>query len=123
MPDVADHYLAEKVAAATPAELTGMLFDKAVISLKRAQGHLAAGDFETAAGRLSNASAVVLELRGTLNPAAGEIAGRLGSLYEWVTSRILLASSRRDPARVQEALDVLVPLQGAWREACIGIPV
>jgi flagellar protein FliS len=123
MPDVADHYLAEKVAAATPAELTGMLFDKAVMSLKRAQTFLAAGDFEAATGRLNNATNVVLELRGTLNPAAGEMAGRLGSLYDWVTGRILLASSRRDLATVQEALDVLVPLQGAWREACIGVPV
>jgi flagellar protein FliS len=123
MPDVTDHYLNEKVAAATPAELTGMLFDKAVLSLKRAKAFLVAGNFEAAAGRLANAGAVVLELRGSLNSAAGDIANRLEALYVWVSSRILLASSRRDPTNVQEALDVLTPLQEAWREACVGVPV
>ena len=123
MPDVSDHYLTEKVAAATPAELVGMLYDKAILSLKRSQAFLAAGEFDAASGRLSNAGAIVLELRGTLNPAAGELSGRLESLYAWVTGRILLATSRRDPVNAQEALDVLVPLQAAWREACVGVPV
>jgi flagellar protein FliS len=123
MDAVADHYLVEKVATATPAELIALLYDKAVLSLKRAQGLLAAGDFDRAYGRIVNASDIVLELRCVLNPAAGEMTVRLEALYAWVTTRLLVAASRRDTTAVQDALDVLMPLQSAWRQACVGVPV
>jgi flagellar protein FliS len=116
---VADHYLVEKVATATPAELIALLYDKAVLSLTRAQAFLAAGDNRRAFERLANATDVVLELRSILNPAAGDMTVRLEALYAWVTGRLLLATSHKDPAMVQEALDVLVPLRSAWREACV----
>jgi flagellar protein FliS len=119
---VADHYLVEKVASATPAELIALLYDKAILSLKRAQQFLAAGDNDLAYSRIVNASDVVLELRCVLNPAAGDMTVRLEALYAWVTSRLLVAASRRDSSAVQEALDVLQPLQSAWREACVGAP-
>jgi flagellar protein FliS len=117
---VADHYLVEKVNAAGPAELIALLYDKAVLSLKRAQQFLAAGDKDRAYGRIVNASDVVLELRCVLNPAAGDMTVRLEALYAWVTSRLLVAASRHDSTAVQDALDVLQPLQSAWRQACVG---
>jgi flagellar protein FliS len=120
MDTVADHYLVEKVTSASPAELTGMLYDKAVLSLKRAQAFLTAGDWERANGRIINASDIVLELRCVLNPAAGDMTVRLEALYAWVTQQLLIANSRRDTRAVQEALDVMVPLQTAWRQACVG---
>lgn len=120
MDAVADHYLMERVATATPAELVALLYDKAVLSLKRAQHFLANGEVDKANARIVNASDIVLELRCNLNPAAGEMTTRLEALYAWVTHRLLVAGSRRDASAVQEALDVLVPLQGAWRQACVG---
>jgi flagellar secretion chaperone FliS len=120
MDTVADHYLVEKVTSATPAELTGMLYDKAVLSLKRAQAFLAAGDVTRANGRILNASDIVLELRCVLNPAAGDMTVRLEALYAWVTQQLLIANRRHDAGAVQEALNVLVPLQTAWRQACVG---
>jgi flagellar protein FliS len=119
---IADRYLIEKVNSATPAELTAMLYDKAVVSLKRAQVFLAAGQHEAARARIVNASDVVLELRGSLNPAAGDMTVRLGALYAWVTTCLLMAMSRRDSNLIQNALDVLQPLQEAWRESCVGAP-
>jgi flagellar protein FliS len=116
---VADHYLIERVNSASPAELIAMLYDKAVLSLKRAQGYLAAGQHDLARARIVNASDIVLELRSVLNPAAGDMTVRLESLYAWVTTRLLVAASRRDSTAVQDALDVLQPLQGAWRTSCV----
>src|SRR3954451_7554084 len=107
MDAVADHYLVERVAAATPAELIAMLYDKAVLSLKKAQHFLAVGHHDQAYGRIVNASDIVLELRCVLNPSAGEMSDRREALYAWVTSRLLVAASRRDTSAVQEALDVL----------------
>lgn len=117
---VADRYLIEKVNAANPAELIALLYDKAVLSLKRAQTFLGDGQYDAANQRIRNATDIVLELRAVLNPAAGDMTVRLAALYGWVTTRLLLASSRRDGNAVQEALDVLQPLQSAWREACVG---
>jgi flagellar protein FliS len=117
---VADHYLLEKITSATPAELIAMLYDKAVLSLKRAQQFLTDGKHDLAHGRIVNASDIVLELRSVLNPEAGDMTVRLEALYAWVTTRLLVAASRRDSGAVQEALDVLQPLQSAWREACVG---
>jgi flagellar protein FliS len=117
---VADHYLIEKVNAASPAELIAMRYDKAILSIKRAQSFLDAGQHDAARGRILNAGDVVQELRGVLNPAAGDMSVRLEALYAWVTSRLLIASSRRDVKALQEALDVLQPLQSAWRESCVG---
>jgi flagellar protein FliS len=120
MDQVADHYLVEKVTSASPAELIGLLFDKAVLDLKRAQAFVASGDWERAHGRLVNASDIVLELRCILNPTAGDMTVRLEALYAWVTQQLLIATSRRDGSGIKESLDVLVPLQTAWRQACIG---
>ena len=120
MDQVADHYLVEKVSSASPAELIGLLYDKAVLDLKRAQAFLTAGEVDRANGRLVNASDIVLELRCVLNPAAGDMTVRLEALYAWVTQQLLLATSRRDGSGLSEALAVLVPLQGAWRQACVG---
>ena len=120
MDPVADHYLVEKVTSASPAELIGLLYDKAVLNLKRAKTLSAAGDWERAHGRIVNASDIVLELRCVLNPAAGDMTVRLEALYAWVTQQLLIATSRRDGSGLDEALAVLTPLQTAWRQACIG---
>lgn len=117
---VADHYLIEKVTSATPAELIALLYDKAILSLKRAQQFLAADKPDLAHGRIVNASDIVLELRSVLNPDAGDMTVRLEALYAWVTTRLLMAASRRDSGAIQDALNVLQPLQSAWRSACVG---
>src|SRR4051812_28204225 len=117
---VADHYLVEKVNAAGPAELIALLYDKAVLSLKRAQQFLAAGDKDRAYGRIVNASDVVLELRCVLNPAAGDMTVRRGALSAGGPSRLPVAATRHASTAVQDALDVLQPLQSAWRQACVG---
>lgn len=119
MDAAAEHYLREKVSTATPAQLTGMLFDAAVSWTRTAVARLEADDLAEARRLLLRTQDVVFELRSTLNPAAGDISRNLDSLYEWTLRRLMAAGSDGGPAAAREALEVLEPLQGAWRTACL----
>lgn len=119
-PAAADHYLAERVLTASPAELTQMLFDACVGSIKLAVRLQDSGAHAAATPKLQKAQDIVLELRSTLNHEAGKLASDLDALYTFAWSQLLQASLKRDPAAARAALDVVEPLQQAWRTACVG---
>jgi flagellar protein FliS len=113
----ADHYLAERVMTASPVELTAMLFDACVGSIKLAIRLQEAGEHIAALPKLTKAQDIVLELRCTLNHEAGELAGRLDALYTYAWSQLFQAGTRRDTAAARTALSVIEPLQQAWRQS------
>jgi len=115
----ADHYLAERVMTASPAELTAMLFDACAGAIKSALRLQRAGDHPAATQRLIKAQDIVLELRTTLNPEAGQLTVSLDALYTFAYSQLLQSSLKRDIAATQAALDVVEPLQQAWRTSCL----
>jgi flagellar protein FliS len=115
----ADHYLAERVMTASPAELTAMLFDACVGAIKVAIRLQEAGEHIAATPRLAKAQDIVLELRTTLNFEAGELATRLDALYTFAWTQLLQAGFKRDTAAARAALDVVEPLQQAWRTSCL----
>jgi flagellar protein FliS len=82
----ADHYLAERVMTASPVELTAMLFDACVGSIKLAIRLHEAGQHTAALPKLTKAQDIVLELRSTLNHEAGELASHLDALYTFAWS-------------------------------------
>jgi flagellar protein FliS len=115
----ADHYLAERVLNASPAELTAMLFDACVGSIKAAIRLQEAGEHLAAVPKLTKAQDIVLELRTTLNHEAGALAGNLDALYTFAWTQLVQSGMRRDTAAARAALDVVEPLQVAWRTACV----
>ena len=114
----ADRYLTERVMTASPAELTAMLFDACVGAVKASVRLFEAGEHLAAAPRVLKAQDILLELRSTLNPAAGEMAVRLDALYTYAYSRLVHANLQRDVAALREVVEVVEPLQQAWRESC-----
>jgi flagellar protein FliS len=114
----ADRYLADRVATASPAELTAMLFDAAVAAAKAAERAQADGDWTTATQRLIKAQRIVLELRVSLNGDAGQVATNLYHLYTYCHEQWVQASMQRDAQSIKNGLDVLAPLAEAWRQAC-----
>ncbi len=112
----ADHYLAQRVLTASPAELTAMLFDACVGSIKLAIRLHEAGEHAAALPKLTKAQDIVLELRSTLNHEAGDLASRLDALYTYAWSQLFQAGVRRDTAAARSALEVVEPLQLAWRQ-------
>ena len=115
----ADRYLVERVSTASPAELTAMLFDGCVAAIKGAARLLEAGEAAAAHPKLLKAQDIVMALRTSLNHEAGELAGNLEALYTYAWGRLVHANVQRDAAAAREALDVMEPLQQAWRASCL----
>jgi flagellar protein FliS len=112
----ADHYLEQRVLTASPAELTMMLFDACVGSLRLAIRLMESGEHLAALPKLRKAQDIVLELRTSLNHEAGQLASNLDALYTFAWTELLQAGITKDPKRATAALDVVEPLQQAWRE-------
>lgn len=117
----ADRYLTERVMTASAAELTAMLFDAGVGAVRAAVRLQGLGEHVAAGPRLLKAQDIVLELRSTLDMGAGPLAVQLDALYTYAYGRLVHANTRRDAAAAQEALDVLEPLQQAWRTSCLQV--
>ncbi len=117
--DAADRYLTERVMTASPAELTAMLYDAAVGALKSAVRLQEQNDVIAARPRIQKALDIVLELRTTLNRDAGDLADCLDALYTYAWTQMLQGSVQGDSRKTKAALDVIEPLQQAWREACL----
>ncbi|MDP9435142.1 MAG: flagellar export chaperone FliS [Actinomycetota bacterium] len=117
----AERYLTERVMTASPAELTGMLFDAAVGAVKSAVRLHEADQHVLATPRLIKAQEIVLELRFSLNKEAGPLADRLEQLYAYTYGLLVEANVKRNTAAAREALQVLEPLQLAWRESCLQV--
>lgn len=118
-PAAADHYLAERVMTASPAELTQMLFDACVGAIKLAIRLQESGAHVAATPKLAKAQDILLELRSTLNHDAGELASHLDALYTFAWSQLFQSSLKRDTAAARAALEVVEPLQQAWRTSCL----
>jgi flagellar protein FliS len=106
-----------EVAGADPHKLVLMLLDGAISAIKLAAIGIEKRDIATKSTQLSKAIAIVNEgLRASLDHRqGGQIAGRLDSLYLYVTSQLLEAnlSNRTEP--LQEALELLGMIQDAWK--------
>ena len=120
MTATADRYLADRVNTASPAELTGMLYDALCANVRGGITRLEEGRRVDALAKLLKAQDILLELRSTLNPAAGPLAGQLDALYTFAWRRLMDAATSGKAKPAKEALDVVEPLRSAWRQACLG---
>jgi flagellar protein FliS len=118
---LADQYLNDKVATATPAQLSGMLFDGAVGSLRGAIRAMEAEQWQPAVARSVKAQRIIFELRDCLNhEVGGEIAGNLHELYTWSYLTLSRSTQDKDVQAVKDVLGVMEPLATGWREAVLG---
>lgn len=113
----ASRYRDAELASATPGQLVVMLFDKCLLTLRRAQTAFAAGEVETRVEQVCKAVDMVTELRSSLDfEAGGAISTQLDALYAYVLGELVAVNARRDPARLVPVLHVL----GELREAFAG---
>ncbi|HWC36542.1 MAG TPA: flagellar export chaperone FliS [Mycobacteriales bacterium] len=120
--DPHDRYLEERVFTASAAELTGMLFDAAVASVRLGITQAEAGAWLQAVPRWIKAQRIVTELRTALradDPDTVSLARNLNHLYIWVNEELVRTSSRRDLSAARNALKVLEELATSWRLSCL----
>ena len=117
-----DRYLEERVFTASAAELTGMLYDAAVASVRLGITQAETGAWLQAVPRWIKAQRVITELRTALraeDPETERLAVNLDRLYVWVNEELVRTASRRDLSAARGALSVLEQLAASWRAACL----
>lgn len=104
------------VEGADPHQLTGMLLDGAIERIAQACGHIRHGDAAGKGHCVSRAVAIVGQLRMDLDhEAGGELSGRLESLYEYVTRRLLHGQLHGDTQALEECIRLLTPIRDGWK--------
>jgi flagellar secretion chaperone FliS len=108
-------YLEADVMSRSPEWLVPLLYEHLLSSLRRAGAQIESGDIEGKAASLDRATAIVMELLGSLDTEkGGEIAERLGSLYGFFAGEILTASRTLDVARLDRLIAMITELHASW---------
>ena len=103
------------VASADPHGLVLMLMDAAVERMNAARGCMERGEIARKAKLLHSCTAIIAELRGSLNlEKGGPLAQNLSELYDYIARRILLANASNNVACIAEVLNLLSEIRSAW---------
>ena len=102
------------VHGSDPGQLIVLVYERVFDHLKLAKKALENGDygiepFTKAHDLIQQGLLACLDYEG-----GGEVAISLGAVYEWVLREMLSARLSKSPEKVQEILDVMMPLYDAW---------
>ncbi|QEX23554.1 hypothetical protein FRZ61_34920 [Hypericibacter adhaerens] len=110
-------YLAQELAAASPAKRVAMLIDRAIGSLGEAVQAIERGDIQARWNANQRASNIIETLWRTLDlEKGGEIAANLDKLYGFMLDRLTQVDLKNDPAPAREVATLLEPLRRSWHE-------
>lgn len=106
------------VMAANPHKLVLMLFDGALLAIAMARQAMRTNKIAEKGEEISRAINIISNgLKVSLDTqAGGELAERLGALYDYICSRLLQANLRNEAAALDEADALLRELKTAWEE-------
>lgn len=104
------------VTAADPHKLISMLFQGALQAIANAKGAMLRKDIPAKGAAISKAILIIDDgLNASLDKnVGGELAQNLGSLYEYMTLRLLNANMKNDIAILDEVTHLLTELKEAW---------
>lgn len=103
------------VAAADPHGLIVMLMDGALERIRAARGCIERGDIAEKAQLLHRSVSIIAELRGSLDMSAGgQISENLSELYDYMSRRLLVASSENLSEPLEEVSALLNEIRAAW---------
>jgi flagellar protein FliS len=117
----ASRYRDAELASATPGQLVVMLFDKLLLTLRRARLAADARKIELRCESLLSASEMITELRCNLDHAqGGAIAANLDQLYGFMLHELAEANRLQDGARIDVALRIATELRDAFAQVVAG---
>ena len=113
--DAHEAYLESRIEAADPIQLVRLLYQGAIVSVREARSHMAAGKITERSRSISRAHAILSELASSLDyKRGGELSLRLAQLYDYMQRRLLEANSRQIDEPLAETLGLLATLGEAW---------
>lgn len=105
------------VLDASPERLILLLMQGAEQRLSAAKGHLERGQIGPRCEKISQALAIITELRSSLNhEVGGELSERLDALYDYMGRRLMTANANVDPAGLEEVRMLLSQVRSGWEE-------
>jgi flagellar protein FliS len=95
-----------------------MLFDGALLAINSAAISMANGDIAAKGSSISKAIEIVtFGLKASLDgEAGGELALRLGALYDYMCQRMFFANASNNGAALNEVSGLLADLREAWAQ-------
>jgi flagellar secretion chaperone FliS len=111
-------YASDATETVSAARLLTMLYDRLVTDLTAAEQAMHRNDIAVVGERVGHAQEILLELHSTLDVQAWPQGEPLSRLYLWMVNELMQARLNRDPRRVADCRDLLLPLRDAWHEAC-----
>ena len=112
-----DAYLEERVLSAEPLGLVRLLYQAATRAVRKARGHLAAGEIVERARSISQAYRVISELNSSLDhQRGGDLSCRLAQMYAYLMRRLIEANRQQRDEPLAEVLGLLTTLAEAWDE-------
>ncbi|GAB5380760.1 MAG: flagellar export chaperone FliS [Aliiglaciecola sp.] len=107
--------LKQDISNADPHKITLMLMQGALDRMAYGKGCIERKDFEGKAEHLSKASAILINLRDTLDmDVEGEVSNNLFALYDYMIQRITDANIQNDLNIMDEVINLLLPIKNAW---------
>jgi flagellar secretion chaperone FliS len=109
-------YLESRVTTATPAELTGILYEAALDATADARASLARGDTVARSGAISRAMSILSELEASLDHrCGGKISRNMAGLYQYMQFRLVDAHRAQSDEPLAETERLLSTLREAWK--------
>ena len=111
-------YRATQIESASPGQILLALYDGCLRLCRTAQQQIEQGDVAAKGIAINRASAILGELRGTLDyKVAPELCDSLDRLYLFFQEQLSLANIRMDPAPIVPVVKIMSELRVAWGEA------
>jgi flagellar protein FliS len=113
--DIRKEYISNRVAAATPMELTRMLYEGAVQAVQQAIAAHRVGDILARGNAVTKAVEILGELRFSLrrdvNP---QYCDMLAGLYSYLQRRLIQAHAEKSETMLREVLGLVQTLLEGW---------
>ena len=107
--------LKQDIANADPHKLTLMLMQGALDRIAYAKGAMERREFEQKAQLISRVSAILMNLRDTLDlDVGGETAENLYALYDIMIEKLNEALAKNSLQMLDEVTNLLTPIRDAW---------
>jgi len=112
-----ERYKRADIETAGQRKLILMAYDGIIKNLNEAKENIKKRDIMAATLNLTKAQEIVSVLFHSLDFSVGKVAYELGSFYEYVRKRLIMANRYKDEKIVDEVLELVVKIREAWAES------
>ncbi len=118
LPSGYNAYQQNKIATATPAELTLMLYEGAIKFCNIAIMGIEQNDIEKTHNNIRRVEEIIVEFRTTLD-FKYEVAKDFDNVYQYLYDRLVEANIKKDKEILEEVLGHLRGMRDTWKEVMV----